>query len=53
MNTSKFLNVILAVAIVLLAVKIVFYSHKERELIETDTTQVVLNNIMTRTNITA
>ncbi len=53
MNTSKFLNVILAVAIVLLAVKIVFYSHKERNIVETDTAQVVIENIMTRTSIRA
>lgn len=57
MNTSNLLNVLLAAAIVILSVKIAFFSAKPSAAAGTaavgDSTAVVLNNIMTRTSIRA
>lgn len=52
MNTSNILNVLLAVALVILSVKIAFFTSNHAD-VETDTSAAVINNILTRTSIRA
>ncbi|MEG1998960.1 MAG: nitroreductase family protein, partial [Bacteroidales bacterium] len=52
MDTSKILNLILAVALVVLSVKVTFTeTEKTGENIPIDTSAVILDNIMTRTSV--
>lgn len=49
MNISQFLNILLATALVLLSVKIAFFTGSESTM--ADTADTVMNNILTRTSI--
>lgn len=56
MNTSNILNVLLAVALVLLSIKIAFFTTPQNSAItatSSDSASVVINNIMSRTSIRA
>lgn len=49
MNISQFLNILLATALVLLSVKTAFFTGSESKM--ADTSDTVMNNILTRTSI--
>ena len=51
MKTSFVLNVLLAIALVLLLVKNLFFSKEITPTANLDTTSVVMENILTRTSI--
>ena len=53
MDTTKFVNIILALAVVLLSVKIILFPDGNHEHEPVDTAQAVIDNIMTRTSIRA
>lgn len=52
MDTSKVLNLVLAVALVVLSVKITFFDKdKTGETLQADSSSVIIDNIMTRTSV--